>query len=235
MNGYCIPQGSSSFPLVFLLVSSTDHITGLTGATPVVSVSKAATPFVTPAGTIFEVGRGWYAVRGNSTDTNTLGPLALNATAAGADPTDWLYPVTILNEFNGNSLGPVTVAGYISGQDPATIVLNANQGSYQLPGSVGSSINIASGYGIVINQPITGYPFLMTNAANAPLTGLSVTAQTSLGGAPFVPCQNRPIETGNGAYSINLEGVDLNAQTVMLQFSAPGAQTTWVTIITQPE
>ena len=73
---------------MFLLIQSSDHITGLTGASPTVVLSKNGGSFASPAGAVTEVGNGWYKVAGNSTDTNTLGPLALHATAASADPSD---------------------------------------------------------------------------------------------------------------------------------------------------
>ena len=49
---YPITQNQTSIPLVFLLVSSTDHITGQTGKTPTVKLCKPAsaspTVFATP-------------------------------------------------------------------------------------------------------------------------------------------------------------------------------------------
>lgn len=93
MQSYDVQQSSTAFPLVFLLISSTDHITGLTGATVTVTISKNGGAFASPAGTVTEMANGWYKVAGNATDTATLGPLLLHATATGADPTDQLYPV----------------------------------------------------------------------------------------------------------------------------------------------
>lgn len=85
---YDIFQSSTQSALLFLLVQSSDHITGLTGATPTVTISKNGAAFASPAGAVSEIGSGWYKVAGNATDTLALGPLALHATAAGADPCD---------------------------------------------------------------------------------------------------------------------------------------------------
>lgn len=85
---YAIKQSTTEAPLLFLLIASSDHITGKTGASPSVSISKAGGAFSSPAGAVTEIGNGWYQVAGNATDTSTLGPLTLHATATGADPTD---------------------------------------------------------------------------------------------------------------------------------------------------
>jgi hypothetical protein len=75
---------------MFLMIQSSDHITGLTGASPTVVLSKNGATFAAPAGAVTEVGNGWYKVAGNATDTDTLGPLALHATTTSADPSDIL-------------------------------------------------------------------------------------------------------------------------------------------------
>ena len=83
-----ILQSSAGTPLLFLLIQSSDHITGLTGAVPTVTISKNGAAFAAPAGAVTEIANGWYKVAGNATDTNTAGPIALHATAASADPFD---------------------------------------------------------------------------------------------------------------------------------------------------
>jgi hypothetical protein len=103
MQGYDVQQSTTAYPLVFLLISSTDHITGLTGATVTATLSKSGAAFGAPAGAVSEIGSGWYKVAGNATDTATLGPLALHATATGADPTDALYPVVAYNPQSATS------------------------------------------------------------------------------------------------------------------------------------
>lgn len=87
---YTIKRSSTQSPLVFLLIQQSDHITGKTGASPTVTISKNGGTFITPSGAVSEIGNGWYAVAPNATDTGTLGPIALHATASGADPCDIL-------------------------------------------------------------------------------------------------------------------------------------------------
>lgn len=89
---YDILKGSSGTPLLFLLVQSSDHITGLTGASPTVKIGKNGGTGAAPSGAVTEIDStnlpGWYKVAGNATDTNTAGPLTLHASATSADPFD---------------------------------------------------------------------------------------------------------------------------------------------------
>jgi hypothetical protein len=86
-------QGSTTVAIVFLMISSTDHISPLTGASPTVVLSKDGGAFATPAGVVSEIANGWYKISANAVDTNTVGPLILHATAMGGDPTDELIDV----------------------------------------------------------------------------------------------------------------------------------------------
>ncbi len=83
-----IIQGTS-FNQTFILVSSTDHISPLLGASPTVLISKAGGSFATASGTAYEVGNGWYAIPLGPVDTNTVGELSFHCTATGADDTDF--------------------------------------------------------------------------------------------------------------------------------------------------
>jgi len=71
--------------IVFLLVSTADDKTAVTGATPTVQLSKAGGAFAAAGGPVTEVGLGFYKVTLTATETNTVGALATVATATGAD------------------------------------------------------------------------------------------------------------------------------------------------------
>jgi len=90
-------QSSTSYPITFLMVDSADHITGKTGLTPTVTISKNGAGFGSPAGAVTEIGSGWYALAGNATDRGTLGDLLIHATATGADPVDDRYCIVPWN------------------------------------------------------------------------------------------------------------------------------------------
>ena len=108
--GYEVQTGSSTTPLRFLLIASADHITGLTGASPTVTLAKITGGFVAPMGAVSEIANGWYQVAGNATDTNTIGPLLLHATASSADPTDEQYDITAFNPSTSTNPPSVVIA-----------------------------------------------------------------------------------------------------------------------------
>lgn len=103
--GYQVKQSSTAYPLVFLMVDSTDHVTAKTGLSPTVTISKAGGSFGSPSGSVTEIANGWYKVAGNATDTATLGPLILHATGTAADPVDILYEVVAFDPQDSVRLG----------------------------------------------------------------------------------------------------------------------------------
>jgi hypothetical protein len=95
-------QNSTIYPVTFFLVGLSDHITGLAGATPVVTISKNGGAFAAVAGAVTEVGSGWYAWAANATDRNALGELAVHIEATGADPVDFKLEIVPWNPFDAN-------------------------------------------------------------------------------------------------------------------------------------
>ena len=88
----------STAPIItFLLVSSADHVTGLTAATVAVKLSKNGGSGTTATNAVTQVDSvnlpGWYALILTATETNTIGDLIIRATATGADQTDRLCVV----------------------------------------------------------------------------------------------------------------------------------------------
>jgi hypothetical protein len=73
--------------MVFL-VDSADHTTGKTGLTLTITVSKDGGAFGPISPSVTERGTGWYNLALTSSETDTLGDLAMHITAAGADPLD---------------------------------------------------------------------------------------------------------------------------------------------------
>lgn len=112
--GYAIALGQTAEPLLFLMVSSVDHIAPKTGLSPTVTISKNGGAFAVPAGAVTEIGNGWYKVAGNATDSDTLGPLLLHATGSGADPTDEQYDVALSTASSTPGGGASGVAGSVT-------------------------------------------------------------------------------------------------------------------------
>lgn len=122
-----IQQSTTSRKIPFLLVQSSDHISPLTGATVTVTLSKNGASFAAPAGTVSEVGNGWYVLTPATADTGTLGPLLLHATAANADPVDKEFNIIAINQDDAVGLGlsrldaAVSTRSTYSGADTAGI------------------------------------------------------------------------------------------------------------------
>ncbi len=78
----------------FVLVdSSGDEVTSL-GTTFTVEISKNGGAFAAGMGTKAEIGDGWYSYELTAGETDTVGPLAVKVTGAGADQQNLLYQVS---------------------------------------------------------------------------------------------------------------------------------------------
>jgi hypothetical protein len=150
----------------FLMVSSADHVTGLTGAFPVVSLSKAGGSFVPAYGIVSETGDGWYQVDLTASDDDTLGDLVVHATATSADPSDSVgqvvpltaWPYTLTNSANGQAIegAQVWVSRDAAGLQPITVrLVTDSSGSVLLYLPVGALYLWRSKDGWVFNDPQT--------------------------------------------------------------------------------
>ncbi len=79
---------SADYPITFFMVDATDNITGKTGLTPTVLISKNGGSYLAANGAVTEKGGGVYTLAGNATDRNTLGELWIHITATGAATVD---------------------------------------------------------------------------------------------------------------------------------------------------
>lgn len=118
----------------FLMVSSTDHITGKTGLTPTVTLSKNGGAFGAAAGTVAEIANGWYKLTPSSADTNTAGSLVLHATGTGADDSDRECLVVPYDPYDSTRLGLAALPNANAGANTGlpvvgTQVPNANSGA----------------------------------------------------------------------------------------------------------
>ena len=83
-----------------------------------------------------------------------------------------------------------------------------------LPGSVPKNVALN-------NFPI--YMVDLTNGYTAE-TGLTVSATISKDGGALTSCENSVTEISNGLYKINLTQAEMNADTIILGFTATGAR-----------
>lgn len=78
-----IKQSTASYALVFEMRDSTTNLPK-TGLTVTATLSKNGGTFASASGSVTEIGNGLYKVAANSTDSNTLGVLAVFGAATGA-------------------------------------------------------------------------------------------------------------------------------------------------------
>jgi hypothetical protein len=90
---------------MLLMVSSTDHIAGVAGATLTLTASKAGGAFGSISPTVVDRGNGWYSVALTGAHLDTLGDFALHATAASCDPSDPLIEVVAYDPGDAAGLG----------------------------------------------------------------------------------------------------------------------------------
>ena len=104
-------QNSTTYPILFLMVDDTDHVTGKTGLSPTVTLSKNGGAFDAAEGAVAEVGDGWYSLAGDADDRDTLGELAIHAEGTAADPFDGRYVIVPWDPFDGVRLGLTGLPG----------------------------------------------------------------------------------------------------------------------------
>lgn len=140
-------QSSTTYPIAFFMVDGFDHITGKTGLTITLTVSKNGAAFGAVSGAVSELTNGWYSWAGNATDRNTLGSLAVHATGTGADPLDFMVEIL--------SYDPIVFGATVQtlGAGSVATVFTINDGSNPIDGvdvwvssdSAGSNV-IARGF-----------------------------------------------------------------------------------------
>src|SRR5690242_20718571 len=94
-------QQGSSYTITTVLISSGDHISGLTGSTVTAKISKAGGAGAASTNAVVEVDGvnlpGVYKLTLSASETNTLGPLDVHFSASGADPNDGHHQVVAFN------------------------------------------------------------------------------------------------------------------------------------------
>lgn len=88
--------------------------------------------------------------------------------------------------------------------------------------------------GVKRNTALANFPFFMVDESDhvSGVTGLTITAERSLDGGVFEACTNSPTEISSGFYKLDLAAADLDALTVILKFTATGADATAIELKT---
>lgn len=208
---YAIKQSSTEAALLFFMVQSSDHITGLTGASPTVTLSKNGAAFASPSGAVSEIANGWYKVAGNATDTNTLGPLALHATAASGDPCDILVAnivaydpqvgtnlgLSALPTANPGAANGVLIAGSNAATTISALTLTGAAASGSTPATAG--LTVTGGAASTTGGGVAAAAIIATGGAGAASTnGAAAGITSTAGGTTTVSGNDGVIWTGTG-------------------------------------
>lgn len=146
---------------------------------------------------------------------------------ACAAPTTAGVPEVDVTHWIGTAAATPDTAGYVK----ATIKNGTGTGELSI---TSGAVKVQAG--LRKNQALANFPFLMTDSTNHnPLTGLTVTATRSIDGAAFASGTIAAMtEIGVGMYQCDLGAGDLNGDTVVLRFTASGADDLFVTLVTEP-
>lgn len=103
-------------------------------------------------------------------------------------------------------------------------------------GYVGGTIRLKTDGPARKNIALSNFTFAMIDAADdiTGKTGLTVTATISKDGGAFAACTNAVSEIANGLYKINLTAAEMNADIIILKFTATGANSALERILTTP-
>ena len=205
---------NSPATIVFLMVSSTDHVTPATGLSPVVTLSKnggtGGTATNSPASQVDAANApGWYKIALTSTETNGVGDLIVHAAATGADPADRLLTVEALTAGDLGRKSIADVVGALSTYHTATVVDN-NSMENRLIYSFLFSTGWVKGSEIAVTNRLSGDPFGTSFAAK-----LAETATTGW----FSLYQETPLPYGT-PYTISVYAKAAERSYVYLAFGA---------------
>ena len=232
MISYTLRYQTAEIPLYFLMVSSTDHITGATGlaASMTVQLCKSSLSFVAPAGAIVEVGNGLYCVMPNATDTSNVGVLWLHATAPGADPCDTLYMVIAYNAYDATTLGLAALPETSAGANGGLPTVDAANGVHLSVGTGAGQVNVAGGKmpatiaagDYATNTPQSGDAFARIGPTGSGLSSLAP-AGTALSSAVWTPTRATNLDHLDVAVSSRstYAGADTPGTTTLLGLLTP--------------
>lgn len=148
-----IQQSATTFPILFLMVSNVDHISGKVGITPTVTISKNGGAFAAPAGTVTEVGSGWYKLAPDAADVGTLGTLVLHMTEATCDPTDMEFSVVAFNPYDAIRMGLTALPNANAAANGGLPTVDAANAVLIQDGTGANQLDLSSG--AVVLQAIT--------------------------------------------------------------------------------
>ena len=125
-------------------------------------------------------------------------------------------------------------AAFVAGVDQVILALVAASGKDASISPILVDLSDPAQFGIPKNVAFSDIPIYMVDNADhiTPETGLTITEEVSKDGAAFAAAGGTTTEIGNGAYGFDATDADMNADIVVLKFTAAGADAVLVTITT---
>jgi hypothetical protein len=112
------------------------------------------------------------------------------------------------------------------------------------PGSTGTGLKLSDIHSALPvlptkNRALDKFPFLLVSDIDhvSPKTGAIITPTRSIDGGAFAACANAGsglAEVSNGVYTIDLAASDTNGSSIVLRFTATGADDRVIVFVTQP-
>ena len=144
-------QSSTDYPINFFMADSADHITGKTGLTPAVTISKNGGAFAAADGAVTEIGNGWYSLAGNTTDRDTMGEFCFHASAIGADPADGLYLIIPFDPFDSVRLGLTALPNAVPGANGGLPTQNGTKLNQTVDLEADQAVNMTKIGGVAVS------------------------------------------------------------------------------------
>lgn len=180
---------SQAANVIIFMADSTDHITGKTGLTLTVTLSKDGGAFASITPTVTERTSGWYNIALTTLHTDTVGDLVVRATATGADASE--RPLNVVANVEADTYALANGANGFANIKADTANIQTRLPSALVSGrmdaSVGSNLD-KTGYSLTQSFPanfadlaITVTTGRVTVGTNADKTGYSISgAKTTL-------------------------------------------------------
>lgn len=198
---------STAVNVMLFMADSTDHITGKTGLTLTVTLSKDGGAFASISPTVTERTSGWYNVALTASHTDTLGDSVVRATATGADASERALNVVANVE-----------------KDSYDIVAHASYGNAQLVRSTtpGNALDVSA-----TGEAGLDFNNIKDAAGAKTLANITVPVVTTLTDAPFDSSGITTLLSRiASALTITTGKVDVNDKTGF-SLSSAGVQAIW--------
>lgn len=201
-------QQSSNYTRTFLMVLTSDHLTGSGSGGVTVNLSKAGGVFSLATGSAIAISGGLYSISLNSTDTSTMGDLSFYCTGTGVDPTNFTDQIIGINLLApsltcGTTVQPVQIAGGTYTFNQFGSVNNVIQATTTIItggtiSGVSNPVFIAAGtYAVNFTGSINN----VIQSISATLTGGTISGVSGSVGSVIAP-----VLLAAGTYAVNLGG-----------------------------